>query len=443
MNIASAVLQAGGPGSGWTTEEGHISHAQDERIKNILLTHASDPKVQQAAQENSQIGDVRTRPGVLDSDNRYTEAADKENLTIAKSLYDKKAETGEKHAVFMLGKPGSGKSTILQSLGLKNHIHIDPDAVMEKLAGFKPSLAPSYHERGADIAKNYLVPHAISRGANVVFDITDNRQRTVSTIQALKQVGYKVMVVHSDVSTATSMERAHARFAAGGRYVPLPVVQAYGDRPKQAYEAAKEIADDYKEYNNDGVKPVLTETSESRKVAARSIRVLGSRNRTRSKIRIEAGGPGSGRHKGFSSLADKPVTNAKHRAALLNYKPADRLVHQKADFGESLVRQAIGGVRTANDMPFDVLTPDGNHAIEVKTMINNSNDKITMRASALSRKMSWAIRNKAMPHTVVLDMRNGASYPTAVYYRPGVGSFRVSSMKLLPSGLESIRKIIR
>lgn len=158
---------------------------------------------------------------------------------------------------------------------------------------------------------------------------------------------------------------------------------------------------------------------------------------------LDAGGPGSGRHKGFSSQAGKPVTSAKHRAALMNYKPADRLVHQKADFGESLVRQAIGGIRTANDMPFDVLTPDGNHAIEVKTMINNTNDKITMRSSALSRKMSWAIRNKAMPHTVVLDMRNGASYPTAVYYRPGVGSFRVSSMKLLPSGLDSIRKVIR
>lgn len=158
---------------------------------------------------------------------------------------------------------------------------------------------------------------------------------------------------------------------------------------------------------------------------------------------LDAGGPGSGRHKGFSSQAGKPVTSAKHRAALMNYKPADRLVHQKADFGESLVRQAIGGIRTANDMPFDVLTPDGNHAIEVKTMINNTNDKITMRSSALSRKMSWAIRNKAMPHTVVLDMRNGASYPTAVYYRPGVGSFRVSSMKLLPNGLDSIRKVIR
>lgn len=157
---------------------------------------------------------------------------------------------------------------------------------------------------------------------------------------------------------------------------------------------------------------------------------------------VSAGGPGSGRHRGFSSQAERPITNAKHRAALMNYKPADRLVHQKADFGESLVREAIGGVRTANDMPFDVLTPDGNHAIEVKTMINNSNDKITMRASALSRKMSWAIRNKAMPHTVVLDMRNGVSYPTAVYYRPGVGSFRVSSMKLLSNGLDSIRKVI-
>jgi hypothetical protein len=154
---------------------------------------------------------------------------------------------------------------------------------------------------------------------------------------------------------------------------------------------------------------------------------------------ISAGGPGSGRHRGFS--IEKPKLSLRQQRALVHYIPTTKADHASADTGEQMVREAVHGQRTADNMPFDVLA--GKHAIEVKAMLHQSNDKITMRKAALQRKYGWAAKNNATPHTVVLDMRNGATTPNAVYYRQGVGSFRMGSMQQLPNGLADLPKMLR
>lgn len=162
---------------------------------------------------------------------------------------------------------------------------------------------------------------------------------------------------------------------------------------------------------------------------------------TRSK-ELEAGGPGSGRHKEFGATQPLPTT-LKHDRALMHYIPTTKADHANADASEQMVRDAVGGKRTADNMPFDVLSGNGKHAIEVKSMLHQSNDKITMRKAALDRKYNWAAKNNATAHTVVLDMRNGVTTPHAVYYRKGVGSFRISSMTPLPNGLADLPHMMR
>lgn len=164
---------------------------------------------------------------------------------------------------------------------------------------------------------------------------------------------------------------------------------------------------------------------------------------------IHAGGPGSGRHKEFlTPRLKKPRLkhnlSLKARIALANYVPAALKEHHLAEIGENMVRDAIKGKVTGKDSePFDVLSADNKHAIEVKTLMLQHNDKITMRGSALNRKYDWANKNHASIHTVVLDMRNGVQTPAAVYYRHGVGSYRIGNMTKLPNGLSDIQKAIK
>jgi hypothetical protein len=159
------------------------------------------------------------------------------------------------------------------------------------------------------------------------------------------------------------------------------------------------------------------------------------------KSKISAGGPGSGRHKGFGTQKvpknkfGQPIVSTKQKTALQHYSPTGTKEQRKADWGESLVKNAIdGSLIGTNSEPFDVLSKDGKHAIEVKTLVKQGNNKITMKGSAMERKYGWALKNKKQIHTIVLDMRNGSSVPSEIYHREGVGSFRLDNMNKLGPG---------
>jgi hypothetical protein len=80
---------------------------------------------------------------------------------------------------------------------------------------------------------------------------------------------------------------------------------------------------------------------------------------------------------------------------------------------------------TAGNAPFDLTV--GNNVIEVKRIVHGINDKITMHPASLARKVDFALNNGVEPHTVVKDDRTGQ-----VFYKEGVGSFRLSSMREVP-----------
>ena len=85
------------------------------------------------------------------------------------------------------------------------------------------------------------------------------------------------------------------------------------------------------------------------------------------------------------------------------------------------------------------------HGFEVKSLVDNKNNKITMHKSSLQRKKEWlAEKPNRRIHTVIFDSRDtfngGAGKDTysgrKTYYREGVGSFRLKK-----SFAMSMRKI--
>jgi hypothetical protein len=138
----------------------------------------------------------------------------------------------------------------------------------------------------------------------------------------------------------------------------------------------------------------------------------------------------------------KPLSDKAARAKA-SHKLVDKTIQRYAEeHNEPAFAKAIGGVSFPNGEPIDVAVAgaDGTvaHGIELKTMVNNKANKITMKRDAMERKALWERKNKAPIHTVVIDdsaafNANGDGQhdlsKRRIFYRRGYGSFRVGTMQ--------------
>lgn len=131
--------------------------------------------------------------------------------------------------------------------------------------------------------------------------------------------------------------------------------------------------------------------------------------------------------------------NARSLRALKAFIPITAANQRHAEKNELSVRNMIGGTRTDDNLPVDVVTTIKGrmHGVEVKTFINNTNDKITMRKAAIEKKVAWGRSNHASVHTVVIDDRDkfGSKHYSGhrIYYAKGSGSFRLNSLTKVTS----------
>jgi thioredoxin reductase len=131
-----------------------------------------------------------------------------------------------------------------------------------------------------------------------------------------------------------------------------------------------------------------------------------------------------------------PPLSGKALAAQRAYVSANYEEQKIADEQERILSQALGLPRTPDNDTFDLLPKSEHVAVEVKTMIKQKNDKITMDKAALARKGDFIAQHLAAnpafrAYTVVADKRGG---PTRYYVRQGVGSFRLNTMQQVNVG---------
>lgn len=141
----------------------------------------------------------------------------------------------------------------------------------------------------------------------------------------------------------------------------------------------------------------------------------------------------------WTTGSGETAAHTRAERAIATHKPSTRVKQQVAARSVTQVAQVVKGTPTDDHQPMDVIvkTPKGTIGIEVKTLLDNSNDKITMHPESLARKDAWVRENKAQGHTIVVDKRGGR---TAYYHREGFGSFRIASMTRV-SG-DQVRQLI-
>ena len=140
---------------------------------------------------------------------------------------------------------------------------------------------------------------------------------------------------------------------------------------------------------------------------------------------------------GTRTTAPKPSTRAEK--ALATHKPSTKAKQAQGDKRQKDVAKHIGGDVSPDNAPMDVTTKTA--GVEVKTMVDNGNDKITMHPESRRRKEAWAKETGKKLYTVVIDDRdtfaggaNKAQYSgKKIYVQEGVGAFRIGSMQSVPS----------
>lgn len=169
--------------------------------------------------------------------------------------------------------------------------------------------------------------------------------------------------------------------------------------------------------------------------------------------------PGAGKNKSPTSQQAAAKNPAQRTAAKVTQKTpksertkseiakaahvmVDRTIQRYAEeHNEPAFAKAMGGVSFPDSEAVDVaIASKGGsvaHGIELKTMVDNGNNKITMKRYPQLRKLRWEKANRATFHTVVLDDHavfnaNGEGRhdlsKRIIWYRRGVGSFRVQAM---------------
>lgn len=120
--------------------------------------------------------------------------------------------------------------------------------------------------------------------------------------------------------------------------------------------------------------------------------------------------------------------------ALASAKRVDKNIQRYAEeFNEPRFAKLVGGKSYPDSEPVDVTTKSGD-GVELKTMVDNANGKITMDSYAQVRKIVWEQENGKQFHTVISD--DSACYPESCeagqrtyYYRRGVaGSARIANL---------------
>lgn len=136
--------------------------------------------------------------------------------------------------------------------------------------------------------------------------------------------------------------------------------------------------------------------------------------------------------------------NARSLRSLKHFIPAPAGTQRHAEKNELRAAKMAGGKplegvlgadgKMHRNAPVDVVSHHGGRTqgIEVKTLINQENNKLTVRKNAGVLKTHWGRSNHASVHILAFDDRKKLGNPHYsghdTYYRRGHGSFRLGSM---------------
>jgi predicted ABC-type ATPase len=192
---------------------------------------------------------------------------------------------GKPVAIFVMGPPASGKSSISNPLARKyNATIIDPDEAKKILPEYQGGVgANAVHKESQQISQ-MVQEVAVAEGDNLVIPtVGDKADKVREKIQRLRDAGYEIQLVDVAVPAEDAAIRMFRRFGATGRIIPVEKLNQVGNKPSQTYDILKqeEVADGYTRIDNSvgqrDPKPVIED--EAGLLEGTDIRLAESRGR--------------------------------------------------------------------------------------------------------------------------------------------------------------------
>ena len=161
---------------------------------------------------------------------------------------------GKPVAIFVMGPPASGKSSISNPIARKyNATIIDPDEAKKMLPEYQGGVgANAVHRESVSLAE-MMQELAIAEGDNLVIpQVGHNADKMRAKIKRLQEAGYKVQLLDVAVPAEEAAIRMFRRFGATGRILPVEKLNMVGNRPSKTYDLLREegAADGYTRIDN-------------------------------------------------------------------------------------------------------------------------------------------------------------------------------------------------
>lgn len=167
-------------------------------------------------------------------------------------LAGKQSHEGKARAIFTAGGPASGKSRMVSEGHVKlpaDPVHVNPDLVREMLPEYqqlkqagRADASQLTHEEASHISK-LAMKMALSRQHHVLVDTVGDSEpgKFAGKIKDAQRAGHAVSVHYATVSTATAVQRAHARFLKTGRDVPKAYLRSAHQAVSQRFEGVAKL----------------------------------------------------------------------------------------------------------------------------------------------------------------------------------------------------------
>jgi len=169
------------------------------------------------------------------------------DINVPKNLM--KTNSGEKIATIAIGPPAAGKSAIANPLAVKyNATIIDPDEAKKVLPEFGGGMGSNAVHQESKILANGVQYKAMARGDNLVLPkVGADPNKLRKEIIELKDNGYKVNLVLTELDPDLAFVRMNSRYLRKGKLIGSDAAEAYRGKSKITYKQLKKegIADGY------------------------------------------------------------------------------------------------------------------------------------------------------------------------------------------------------
>jgi len=174
----------------------------------------------------------------------YRETGKKIPVNLMQKNTDK-----QKTATIMIGPPAAGKSAIANPIAIRNKATlVDSDEAKKIIPEFGGGIGANAVHHESKILANNVLGVAVSRGDNLVIPrIGAEPDKMKKEILKLKDKGYKVNLVLTELDPDLAFVRMNQRFIKKGRLINQDAAEAYRGKPSKTYEILKKegVADGY------------------------------------------------------------------------------------------------------------------------------------------------------------------------------------------------------